>query len=166
MSRTKITHNHTISQVFVFVLLGVFAVLATMMVLLSAQLYRGIVDQTDQHSAERILSSYVANVVRSGDESGMVEIDTRDGIDMLVLGMDVDGERYETLIYCYEGTLRELFTSAEQEFEPDYGEIICNAQAFQPVMQNGLLEMSLTDDLGQQNTLYIALRCSQEAANE
>lgn len=159
-------HRHMISQVFVFVLLAMFAVLSTMMVLLSAQLYRGIVNQTEQHSAGRILSNYVSNVVRANDSKDMISVDERNGVDMLVMGWETEGQLYETMVYCHEGTLRELFASAEQEFHPEYGEIIGDAQAFLPEMKDGLLEIHLTDGSGQEDTLYIALRCGQEAGNE
>lgn len=168
MDGRKVTmpHKHMIAQVFVFVLLGVFAVLSTMMVLLSAQLYRGIVRQTEQHSSERILSSYVTNAVHANDAFGMITVENRGGTDMLVMGWEADGQRYETMIYCYDGALRELFASAEQEFDPEYGEIIGDAQSFVPEIRDGLLEVRLTDSAGQEDTLYIALRCGQEAEHE
>ena len=164
--RSFAPRRHSISQVFVFVLLGVFAVLSTFMVLLSAQLYRGIVDQTEESGAHRILTSYVANAVRGSDCAGGVSVDERSGVSMLVLGRDVDGERYETLIYCHDGKLRELFAAADQEFEPDYGEEICAAQHFEARISGGLLEMTMTDGAGSNAVIDIALRCSQEAGDE
>jgi hypothetical protein len=160
------TQKRSISQVFVFLLLGVFAVFSTFMVLLGAQLYRGTVDQTEQHSDKRLLFSYVTNAVRGNDAADLVYVDNRGGIDMLVFGLDADGERYETMIYCYDGTLRELFIDAQQEFEPDYGEIICNAGAFVPQLEDGLLTIAMEDSTGSRETLHIALRCSQEEHNE
>ena len=158
--------RHSVSQVFVFVLLGIFAVLSTFMVLLSAQMYRGVINHTEEHSARRILTSYVANVVRSNDAAGMVSVEKRGDIDVLVLGYDADGDKYETAIYCYEGSLCELFAQAEQEFEPSYGEVICEAQMFVPQIEKGLLSVTLTDASGEDAVISIALRSSQEAGNE
>ena len=151
-------HRHSISQVFVFVLLGVFAVMSTFMVLLSAQMYRGIVDQTEQNSAYRIMTSYVMNAVRGSDKADSIYIDERNGIDVLVFGWNVDGDIYETLIYCHDGMLRELFTSADQDFEPDYGEKICSAQSFEAVINDGLLEVKMTDGMGDEVRVDVALR--------
>lgn len=156
--------RHSISQVFVFLLLSVFAVFSTLMVLLGAQMYRGTVDQTERNGERRVLINYVKNVVRGNDCANMVRIDHRSGIDMLVFAYDFDGDLYETMVYCYEGELRELFIDAEQEFEPEYGESICKAQAFVPEMNDGLLTVHLTDAQGQNSELRIALRCSQEGA--
>jgi hypothetical protein len=158
--------KHSISQVFVFLLLGVFAVFSTLMVLLGAQMYRGTVEQTEQHTEKRLLFSYVSNAVRGNDTADLVAVDNRGGIDVLVFGCEADGELYETLVYCYEGTLRELFVSAQQEFEPDYGEVICSAETFVPQLENGLLSIRIAGTSGQEETLHIALRCSQEAHDE
>lgn len=164
--RSFAPRRHTISQVFVFVLLGLFAVLSAFMVLLSAQLYRSVVDQTELSSAHRILTSYVANAVRGSDCADTVYTDKRGGIDVLVFDRFVEGEEYETLIYCHEGSLCELFTEASQEFDPGYGEEICGAQAFEARIDGGLLEIALTDSAGSNVTIDIALRCSQEAGDE
>ena len=164
--RSFASHRHSISQVFVFVLLGVFAVISTFMVLLSAQLYRDIVNQTELSGAHRILTSYVANAVRGNDCAGSVYTDERAGVPMLVLGREIDGEKYETLIYCHEGKLCELFSEAMQEFDPGYGEEICDAQAFEARISDGLLHIAMTDSAGCDAAIDIALRCSQEAGNE
>lgn len=158
--------KHSISQVFVFLLLGVFAVFSTLMVLLGAQLYRGTVDQTEQHSEKRLLFSYINNAVRGNDAANLVSVDNRSGIDVLVFGFEADGELYETLVYCYEGSLRELFISAQQEFEPDYGEVICSAETFIPRLEDELLSIRIAGTSGQEEELHIALRCSQEESDE
>lgn len=164
--KNDMTQKRSISQVFVFLLLGVFAVFSTMLVLLGAQLYRETVDQTEQHSGRRLLFNYVSNVVHGNDAADMIRLEERDGIEVLVLGCRIDGEMYETLVYCYEGTLRELFTSAKQEFQPRYGEIICQAQAFEPEIRGGLLSVRITDGNGQESEIHIALRSRWEEHNE
>lgn len=159
-------HRHTIAQAFVFLLLGVFAVLSTLMVLLSAQLYRDTVARTEEHADRRILSSYVTNVVRGSDEAGMISVEQRAGLDVLAMRMEIEGSDYETLVYCYDGALRELFVEAGEEFEPDFGEIICDAQAFVPEIHDGLLEIGLVDANGCEDRVCIALRTGQEAEDE
>lgn len=161
--RTFVSRSHPITQVFVFVLLGIFAVMSTLMVLLSAQLYRDVVGKTEQNSTYRILTSYVANAVRSGDGNGGISTDCRNGVDMLVLTTEEEGWTFETLIYCHDGALRELFTDAGQEFDPEYGEIICSAQSFTARTGSGLLTIDMTDAEGDSVSLEIALRSSQEA---
>lgn len=151
-------NNHTISQAFVFLLLAVFATLSTLMVLFSAQLYRGTVSETEQIGERRVLSSYIANVVHGNDGAGMVRVEERAGIKMLVFDWKDSGEHYETLVYCYDGYLRELFADAQQEFEPEYGEKICAVRTFEPVLQDGLLEVCIQDEYGEESVIHLALR--------
>lgn len=150
--------GHVISGAFVFLLLGVFAVVSTLMVLLSAQFYRATVAQTRTNSGQRVLCSYLMNVVRGNDAVDEVRVTNIDGVDVLALGCDAGGVRYETYIYCHEGYLMELFASADREFEPGYGERICEAQRFAPSLgADGVLEMRATDGAGEEHVLHVAL---------
>lgn len=153
-----------ISQAFVFLLLGVFAVFSTLMVLLGAQLYREIVDQTEIHNARRVLYSYVFNAVRANDGENLIRTEEIDGVDVLVFDWTADDEHYETKVYCYDGKLRELFSDADQAFEPGYGEVICDAQCFQPELENGMLKIYIEDAQGRGRMLHMALNCVQEDA--
>lgn len=151
-------HGHVISGAFVFLLLGVFAIASTLMVLLSAQFYRATVEQTRIHNRQRVLCSYLMNVVRGNDAADAVRVTDMDGLDVLVFGSDVGDVRYETRIYCYAGYLREWFAAADQEFEPDYGEKICAAQRFLPSLgENGVLELWAVDEAGKEYVLHVAL---------
>lgn len=162
MNKKDTFKSHVISQAFVFLLLGVFAVFSTLMVLLGAQLYRGIVEQTEIHNARRVLFSYVNNAVRGNDAADIIRTEKIDGVDMLVFDWFVDDEHYETKVYCHEGTLRELFSEVGQTFEPDYGEIICRAEAFRPEIEGDMLKLHLGDAEGQTRTLHMALTCAGE----
>lgn len=148
-----------ISGAFVFLLLGIFALFSTLMVLLSAQLYRATVDQTAWHNERRVLGSYLMNVARSNDADGALELLELEGTPVLALGFDSDGERYQTQIYLYDGHIRERFAAASEPFEPDYGEPICPAQAFEPSIDGDLLRVRVVDSQGNEEYLHVALRC-------
>lgn len=164
-NRAAVKHSHTISQAFVFLLLGVFAVMSTLMVLFSVQLYRGIVSQTEASSESRVLTSYLVNVARGNDALNQVHIDAREGVDVLVFDW-LDGEdRYETLVYQHDGYLCELFADADQPFDPEFGEKICPAQGFIPEIKDGMLQMTVTDANGGESVIHLALRSGQEAGH-
>lgn len=154
--------SHVISQAFVFLLLGVFAVFSTLMVLLGARLYREIVDQTEMHNTRRVLYSYVNNAVRGNNAADIIRTENIDGVETLVFDWFVDDEHYETKVYCHEGTLRELFSEGGQTFAPDYGEIICRAEAFRPELDGSMLKLYIEDAEGRVRTLHMALTCAGE----
>ena len=74
VGKIRTAREHSVSGAFVFLLLGVFAVFSTLLVLLSAQLYRGTVEQTQDHHDQRVLGSYLMNVVRGNDAADAVYV--------------------------------------------------------------------------------------------
>ena len=107
------TKSHSISGAFVFTLLGAFAVFSMLLVVLSAQAYRTTVDGASAHTRKRIAAAFVRNAVRAQDERGAIAVEDRDGLPVLALSSEWDGERYVQYIYGFQGQLCELFTAAE-----------------------------------------------------
>ena len=71
-------------------------------------------------------------------------MEDRDGLPVLALSSEWDGERYVQYIYGYQGQLCELFTAAEYDFAPEDGEPVCAAQAFEPTLEGDLLTVRVT----------------------
>ena len=67
--------SHAISGVFVFLLLGLFAVFSTVMVLMGAKAYIGTANRAAEHNAQRVAQAYVRSMVRSGDARGGVKVE-------------------------------------------------------------------------------------------
>ena len=80
MNRKRTSQQHGMQGVFVFVLLGIFAVMSTMMVLLGAQMYRSTVERSAETNQDRVLSAYVRSMVRAGDARGAVSVETYDAM--------------------------------------------------------------------------------------
>ena len=79
MSRGNVKIQHSMQGVFIFVLLGLFALMSTLMVLLGAQMYRGTVDRSVKNNDYRVLSAYVRSMVRAEDGAGAGTVEERDG---------------------------------------------------------------------------------------
>jgi len=161
VSGKRKTVQHSMQGVFVFVLLGLFAVMSTLMVLLGAQMYRNTVDRSTANNEDRVLSAYVRSMIRAEDTSGAMEIGEYDGVKALAMREDLDGEAYVTWLYCYEGQMYEWFTSDDGEFRPESGTAICPAQRFEPSLDDGLLTVNLVNAKGEPETVRVALRCAQ-----
>ncbi len=153
--------QHTISGVFVFLLLGIFAVFGTVMVLLGAKVYRGITEVSGFHNQSRITSSYLRSMVRADDETGTLTIDDLNGTPIITMRNVYDEDVYITRIYVWDGMLREWFTEEEIEFEPENGEEICAAQAMEAELDRNMLRVRvLTGDTWRD--VNIALRAGGE----
>ena len=135
--------SHAISGVFVFLLLGIFAVFSTVMVVLGAKAYKSTADRAADHNASRISNAYIRSMVRSDDSSNSLRVDEIDGITSVTLVYDYDGEEYLTRIYVYDGILREWFTYAEAEFEPEAGEAVCAADEMKASLSGHLLSVQM-----------------------
>ncbi len=150
--------NHAISGVFVFLLLGIFAVFSTVMVVLGAKAYKGTADRAAEHNASRIASAYMRSMVRSNDGETKLRLEDIGGIRSVTLLHEYDDEAYVTRMYAYDGMLRELFTSADSEFEPDFGEPVCAAQEMVAELNGRLMTVKILNE-DEWTTVDIALRC-------
>ena len=161
MSGKRKTVSHSMQGVFVFVLLGLFAVMSTLMVLLGAQMYRNTVDHAAENNQGRVLGAYVRSMIRAEDADGSVAVEDHDGVQALALHEMIDDEPYVTWLYAYEGELYEQFTDADRDFNPASGTAICPAQRFEPSVADGLLTVDLVDGAGEASTVQVALRCAR-----
>ena len=152
--------SHAISGLFVFILLGVFAVLSTVMVLMGAKVYRSTVDQFDAHNSARIAPAYVRSMVRAEDEQGVVRLEEAEGLQTITMLHSYDDEAYVTRIYCYEGQLYEWFSDAENPFVPEDGEAVCPCEALEAELSDGLLSVRILQG-GEWTEAAIALRAAR-----
>ena len=148
----------TIQNVFVLLLLAVFAAMSTLLVTLGAQVYRGTVERANVNNEARILSAVVRSSLWAEDGLGSVLVEEQDGVKALCVVSDYDGERYVKRLYCHGGMLWESFTSSEYDFDLTDGESICAAQSFEPVIDNGFLTVRLVGRDGTESTVQLQLR--------
>ncbi|MBR1820921.1 MAG: DUF4860 domain-containing protein [Clostridia bacterium] len=161
MSGKRKNVQHSMQGVFVFVLLGLFAVMSTLMVLLGAQMYRNTVEHASANNEGRVLSAYVRSMIRAEDAADAVAIEDYDGVKALALHETIDDEEYVTWLYSYDGQLYEQFTGADRDFAPQSGTAICPAASFEPAIEGGLLTVNMVDGAGEPCTVRVGLRCAR-----
>lgn len=158
MSARQKSVSHGMQGVFVFVLLGAFAVMSTLMVLLGAQMYHRTVNHAGQNNGERVLSAYVRSMVRAYDRADAVSIEEYDGVTALAMRERWDDETYVMRLYLYGGSLCEQYTEDDYAFDPALGERVCGAGSFAPALENGVLTVKMTDAEGRPCSVRVALR--------
>lgn len=151
-------------SLFVLLLFGVFAVCILSVLLTGADAYRKLSQRDRQSYAQRTATQYLATRVRQADRMGDVSIRSFDGQDTLVFTEIIDSMEYETLVYCYDGYLRELFVAAGGDFSPQDGEKVLEAQRLTIRQDGRLLVLELTSPTGQPQSLTLYLRSGKEAA--
>lgn len=154
--------RHSIVGVFVFLLLGVFAVFGTILVLVCAQAYRGSMERTAQHNEQRIMQSVIRHAVRAEDSCGAVTVQEFDGVHALCIADDAEDEHaYVTYIYVYNGALCEQYADRASGFRPERGETLCRAADFHVEIDGARLTAEITDADGAPSRLTIALYGSE-----
>ena len=169
MSKPVISrHPRIIQSVFVLLLLALFAVLSTFLVTMGAQIYRNTVDSAEENNHSRIASAMVRSTVWAEDGGDVMIEQLQDGITALTVVYDYDGVKYYNRIYCamnsdpLEGEPRsflwESYNSEEIEFNPEYGETLCELNGFVPSIENNMLTVELETPAGTKSTIRMALR--------
>lgn len=157
-------NNGKTNALVVLLLFGLFAVCILSVLLTGADAYRRLA-RRDQHSYDgRTAVQYLSTRVRQADGLGQVSVRSFEGADALVLTEEIEGQTYETLVYCHDGFLRELFSAAGSEFLPEDGEKVLEAQALVLELEGQSLTARLTGPEGEVRELILYLRSREGAA--
>lgn len=156
--------NHSIESAFVLVLFAVFAIAVAAVLALGAGSYKKLAERDNEAYNKRIIISYISAKLRSSDETGTVKTGgfaqyaKPDGIDTLHLYQTIEGEVYDMRIYYYDGYIYELFTTEDNEIEPEAGNPILEAGGLSFVQEGALLHIVSVDAEGRENQTTVYLR--------
>ncbi len=139
-------------------LFGVFAVCILFVLLTGAGSYQRLVERDQSAYSRRTAAQYITTRIRQSDGAGRVTVGEFGGADALILTEKIDGVEFCTRIYCHDGVLRELFTLAEEEFEPRDGEELLPVQYLELELEGRLLTVVITNDDGTEQELALYLR--------
>lgn len=149
-----------IQNVFVVLLLAMFAVSCILLTAIGANLYKNTVSNSEQNNSDRVLAAIVRGAVQ-GEDAGTVTVEQLEpyGIPSLTFVTDYgDGDIYYRRLFCADGYLRESFTGADYEFDTETGEVICEAAAFEPSLDGNLLTAKITGTDGTTQEVRVHLR--------
>lgn len=121
MAIAKKRAHHSFDLFAVVLLLTVFALSLLFLIFAGANIYRRTSSRTEENFTVRTAFSYLSNQIKQHDTSGAVRTGEFGGSSALFLYETVDGRNYQTIIYCYEESLRELFVPSDTVLEPDSG---------------------------------------------
>ena len=141
----------------VFLVYGMFSLFSLLLVVIGARVYRELTVAGRENTEVRAAFSYVANKVRMGGETAdAVRVEERDGIPVLSLRESYEGTEYETVIYFYEGALREYFAAVGTDFMPQAGERIAQMAGFwMEESEEGLLCFTWEDEDGSRRSMHM-----------
>jgi hypothetical protein len=158
-----------LSGLLALVLFAVFAVCVLSVLFTGAGAYSRLTQRDQDSYAQRTAAQYLATRLRQGDQEGGVWVGTFGSTqsaatgDTLFFPQQIDGETYDTRIYAYGGSLRELFALAGEDFSPADGEEILPAQSLTVSRSGDLVTVTVTGTDGSASTLYFHSRSGEVA---
>ena len=153
--------RHIFDALFVGVLFFVFLICALLVVTIGSSVYSRTTRSMNEHFTIKTALSYIVEKVRQNDVHGGVERFEQEGVEGLKLLREFDGQTYETLIYVYDGYLKELFIRTGSQVPLRNGKPLMemiSLEVEQPLAT--LYRITLTDDAGNSRSVSIAERSS------
>lgn len=149
----------SVASIFPLLLLLVFAIFALFVLMFSANIYKSQLNSSSLNNESKIAVSYLCEKIHQNDTAGSIDVINIDGSDVLELKQNVGGVDYSTLLYFFEGSVRELFIKSGKSVDLSNGEEIISAKTLEIERTNAnLLNIQCSDDKGNSSSIMIAIR--------
>ncbi|MEG1857596.1 MAG: DUF4860 domain-containing protein [Pseudoflavonifractor sp.] len=152
------TVGRMLRSMVVVLLAALFFLLAMGVALLGSQVYRSAVQDSDENYIHRSALSYVVNQVRRGDAGGVTVADFGGCSAVRLTEVLPDGSVYATVIYCYDGQLRELYAGENTALAPEDGIAILPLERLDFSVDGPRLMIAATDAAGHSLNVIISPR--------
>lgn len=120
----------SIDIIFALLLFAVFAMTVLMVLLSGARIYKDAVDDMTNRYERRTGIAYITTKLRRYGAAGGVRVGTFGGGDALFLSETAEnGKEYETVIYMFDGEVREQFAEKGSSFPEQSGLTILPAKS-------------------------------------
>ena len=148
----------SVDGVLALVLFGIFALCVLAVLLLGARGYQRLTERGQNSYNRRTAVQYITTRVHQADALSAVSIGCIGSAEALELTEIIDGVSYVTRVYYHDGYIRELYSPATLEFQPNDGERILPAAGLDFTLENGLLTAEITEADGQTVEVCVSLR--------
>lgn len=153
--------SHSIDIIVALLLFCLFTGAMLAVLLSGAGAYKDVNAEMEEQFGERTCVSYIAAKVRHYDSLDSVEITDFGGVDALSMKEEIEGATYITLLYYYEGYVKELFFEEGINLAPEDGLNVIAAEGLAlEEAEPGLLRVECLAG-GRSAELYLALRTGE-----
>ena len=143
----KSVRTQKIDTIFVLLIFCIFAASVLISLMFGGSIYKNTIDKANEKYEENICLSYIWMKVKSSDELDSVYLCTFHDLTVLCLDEEFYGITYQTMIYLYDGWVRELFTELGFEFDPETGTRIMKADSLEfEQIENGIIKITVNSE--------------------
>lgn len=160
-------NKHSVSGLFVFLLIAAYTVFSLMLVLIGVKVYQNVVQTSEENSELRTTIGYLSSRIRASD--GLVSVRDEGEFKVMRIGNALDEQDYETRIYFVptegedRGALYEQVIEVYEPFEWDLGELITEVGQFDIEQEGDLIGMKLRTLGGAEHSMHVKLLPGQFA---
>lgn len=157
------TKSNSLGGILVLLAFALLIVCLLMVLLTGADVVNRLTERDKVNYDRRTAVSYMTMRIRQSDSDGVLSVGNYSDGDALIITEDIEGISFQTLIYCYNGYLYELFCREGYTPDPEFGEKILPADSMSVCDMGTHLEVSVTVG-GKQDTFNCMLRSRQGGA--
>jgi len=150
---------HTIQTALVLILFCLFLISILFVLISGVKSYSSISDKLSSRYESRTCINYISSKIKHNDSMGSIEIKKFHGKDALYIYEKIQGEIYNTVIYCHDGYLKEFISEKDKKQSLDSGQSIALLKdiKFERVKDN-LIRVVCIDNRNDKKDIYISLK--------
>lgn len=141
----KSSSHQSVSSMFVFVLLLIFALFALSLAGFGSVVYRKGTDNFKSNYSSRTAQSYLTEKIRQHNAAGSISLSDVEGTPALVLSEQISGEDFLTYIYYYQDALREIMVRKETVPALLMGDPVVELSSFDVSLDGSVLKLTVSD---------------------
>ena len=149
--------THRIDSIFIMLLFFLFALTAFVLIMIGVRQYKATANAMDYNYEIRTATSYLREKTRQNSSNSSISIETIDGTNALCLKNTLNNTIYNTYIYYYDGSLREMYIQDGTPFTLNLGQQIVTISGFDMVKtDDGLIIVTISDSFGGTTDMYLS----------
>lgn len=141
--------HHSSAVLFLLLLFAVLIIIGELLICMGTGVYQNVLTSMDENDSTRTASAYILQKVRQGQDAGAIRLEDLDGCSSIVIRQSLNGDFYDTYLYCQEGELRELMIRADNTAArtAEAGTFVTNLDDMQLQQESeDLLQVTLVQD--------------------
>ena len=149
--------THRIDSIFIMLLFFLFALTAFVLIMIGVRQYKATANVMDYNYEIRTVTSYLREKTRQNSSNSSISIETIDGTNALCLKNTLNNTIYNTYIYYYDGSLREMYIQEGTPFTLNLGQQIVTISGFDmDKTDDGLIIVTISDSFGGTTDMYLS----------
>lgn len=149
--------THRIDSIFIMLLFFLFALTAFVLIMIGVRQYKATANAMDYNYEIRTVTSYLREKTRQNSSNSPISIENINGTKALCLKSTIKDNVYNTYIYYYDGSLREMYIQDGTSFTLNLGQQIVTISGFDMVKtDDGLIIVTISDSFGGTTDMYLS----------